>query len=71
MAGGSLLLLLDDIAAVLDDVALMTKVAAKKTVAVMGDDLAVNAEKVTACALIESCRLCGLSQRARCATSAS
>jgi uncharacterized protein len=47
MAGGSLLLLLDDIAAVLDDVALMTKVAAKKTVAVMGDDLAVNAEKVT------------------------
>ena len=47
MAGGSLLLLLDDIAAVLDDVALMTKVAVKKTVAVMGDDLAVNAEKVT------------------------
>ena len=47
MAGGSLLLLLDDIAAVLDDVALMTKLAAKKTVAVMGDDLAVNAEKVT------------------------
>ena len=47
MAGGSLLLLLDDIAVVLDDVALMTKVAAKKTVAVMGDDLAVNAEKVT------------------------
>jgi predicted DNA repair protein MutK len=47
MAGGSLLLLLDDIAAVLDDVALMTKMAAKKTVAVMGDDLAVNAEKVT------------------------
>jgi predicted DNA repair protein MutK len=32
MAGGSLLLLLDDIAAVLDDVALMTKMAAKKTV---------------------------------------
>ena len=47
MAGGSLLVLLDDIAAVLDDVALMTKVAAKKTIAVMGDDLAVNAEKVT------------------------
>jgi len=47
MAGGSLLLLLDDIAAVLDDVAAMTKVAARKTAAVLGDDLAVNAEKVT------------------------
>jgi hypothetical protein len=47
MAGSSLLLLLDDIAAVLDDVALMTKVAAKKTAGVLGDDLAVNAEKVT------------------------
>jgi predicted DNA repair protein MutK len=47
MAGSSLLLLLDDIAAVLDDVAMMTKVAAKKTAGVLGDDLAVNAEKVT------------------------
>ena len=47
MAGSSLLLLLDDIAAVLDDVAVMTKVAAKKTAGVLGDDLAVNAEKVT------------------------
>lgn len=47
MAGASLLVLLDDIAAVLDDVATMTKVAAKKTAAVLGDDLAVNAEKVT------------------------
>jgi len=47
MAGGSLLLLLDDIAAVLDDVALMTKVAAKKSAGVLGDDLAVNAEQVT------------------------
>ena len=47
MAGASLLILLDDIAVVLDDVALMTKVAAKKTAAVLGDDLAVNAEKVT------------------------
>ena len=47
MAGASLLVLLDDIAAVLDDVAAMTKVAAKKTAAVLGDDLAVNAEKVT------------------------
>ena len=47
MAGSSLLLLLDDIAAVLDDVATMTKVAARKTAGVLGDDLAVNAEKVS------------------------
>lgn len=47
MAGSSLLLLIDDIASVLDDVSLMTKVAAKKTAGVLGDDLAVNAEKVT------------------------
>jgi len=47
VAGASLLVLLDDIAAVLDDVAAMTKVAAKKTAAVLGDDLAVNAEKVS------------------------
>ena len=47
MAGSSLLVLIDDIAAVLDDVSLMTKVAAKKTAGVLGDDLAVNAEKVT------------------------
>jgi len=47
MAGSSLLLLLDDIAAVLDDVALMTKVAARKTAGVLGDDLALNAEQVS------------------------
>lgn len=47
MAGSSLLLLIDDIAAVLDDVSMMTKMAAKKTAGVLGDDLAVNAEKVT------------------------
>lgn len=47
MAGSSLLLLLDDIATVLDDVATMTKVAARKTAGVLGDDLAVNAEKVS------------------------
>ncbi|MDP1680440.1 MAG: DUF808 domain-containing protein [Burkholderiales bacterium] len=46
MAGTSLLLLLDDIATVLDDVALMTKVAAKKTAGVLGDDLALNAQQV-------------------------
>lgn len=47
MAGASLLVLLDDIAAVLDDVALMTKVAAKQTAGVLGDDLALNAEQVS------------------------
>jgi len=47
MAGASLLTLLDDIATVLDDVALMTKVAAKKTAGVLGDDLALNAEQVS------------------------
>lgn len=47
MAGGSLLTLLDDIATVLDDVAIMTKVAVKKTAGVLGDDLALNAEQVS------------------------
>ena len=46
MAGSSLLALIDDIATVLDDVALMTKVAAKKTAGVLGDDLALNAQQV-------------------------
>ncbi len=46
MAGGSLLALIDDIASVLDDVALMTKVAVKKTAGVLGDDLALNAQQV-------------------------
>ena len=47
MAGSSLLMLIDDIATVLDDVAVMTKVAAKKTAGVLGDDLALNAEQVS------------------------
>mgnify|MGYP003417874450 CR=1 FL=1 len=47
MAGSSLLTLIDDIASVLDDVALMSKVAAKKTAGVLGDDLALNAQQVT------------------------
>jgi len=38
MAGSSLLMLLDDIATVLDDIALMSKIAAKKTAGVLGDD---------------------------------
>jgi hypothetical protein len=46
MAGASLLTLLDDIASVLDDVALLTKVATKRTAGVIGDDLAVNAYQI-------------------------
>jgi predicted DNA repair protein MutK len=47
MAGASLLTLLDDIATVLDDIAVMSKVAAKKTASVLGDDLALNAQQVS------------------------
>jgi predicted DNA repair protein MutK len=43
----SLLALLDDIATILDDVSVMTKVAARKTAGVLGDDLALNAEQVS------------------------
>lgn len=46
MPAGSLLTLLDDIASVLDDVTLMTQLAAKKTAGVLGDDLALNAQQV-------------------------
>ena len=47
MAGSSLLVLIDDIATVLDDVSLMTQMAAKKTAGVLGDDLALNAQQVS------------------------
>jgi hypothetical protein len=47
MAGFSLLALLDDSTSVLDDVALMTKMAARKTAGVLGDDLALNAQQMT------------------------
>ena len=47
MAGTTLLALIDDIATIMDDVATMTKVAAKKTAGVLGDDLALNAQQVT------------------------
>ena len=47
MAGSSLLALIDDIASVLDDVAVLTKLATKKTAGVLGDDLALNAQQVT------------------------
>jgi len=47
LAFGNLLALLDDIATILDDVAILSKVAAKKTAGVLGDDLALNAEQVS------------------------
>jgi len=51
MAGSSLIALLDDIATILDDVAILTKVAAKKTAGVLGDDLALNAQQVAGVAV--------------------
>jgi uncharacterized protein len=47
MAGASLLALIDDIATILDDVAVLTKVATRKTAGVLGDDLALNAQQVS------------------------
>lgn len=47
MAGTSLLVLIDDIATLLDDISVLTKSAASKTVGVLGDDLALNAEQLT------------------------
>ncbi len=47
MAASSLLALIDDISTMLDDAAILTKVAASKTAGVMGDDLALNAEQVS------------------------
>ena len=44
---GGLFAILDDIALLLDDAAVMSKVAAKKTAGILGDDLAVNAERAT------------------------
>lgn len=47
MATSSLLALLDDITTMLDDVSVMSQLAAKKTAGVLGDDLALNAQQVT------------------------
>lgn len=47
MATAGLLALIDDISTVLDDVAILTKIAAKKTSGVLGDDLALNAQQVS------------------------
>lgn len=46
MASGGLLALLDDLASILDDVAVMAKLAVKKTAGVAGDDLAVGANQL-------------------------
>lgn len=47
MAGTSIFTLLDDVATLLDDISMMTRIAAKQTAGVLGDDLALNAEQVT------------------------
>ncbi len=47
MAATNLLTLIDDIATILDDISVMTQVAAKKTAGVLGDDLALNAQQVS------------------------
>lgn len=47
MAAVGLLALIDDVATLLDDVAVLSKVAVKKTAGVLGDDLALNAEQVS------------------------
>ncbi|WP_018151907.1 DUF808 domain-containing protein [Leeia oryzae] len=47
MAGSSFFALIDDIATLLDDIAVMSKTAAQKTAGVLGDDLALNAQQVT------------------------
>ena len=47
MAGSNFFALLDDIASVMDDVAILSKIAAKKTSGVLGDDLALNAQQVS------------------------
>lgn len=44
---GGFFAILDDIVALMDDVAVNTKIATQKTAGILGDDLAVNAEKAT------------------------
>ena len=64
----SLLALLDDIATVLDDVAVMTKVAAKKTAGVLGDDRALNAQQVAGVYSDRELLLVRAVAKARCST---
>lgn len=64
MASG-IFLLLDDIAMLADDVAVASKVATKKTAAILGDDLAVNAQKATGLTNQENLWLSGRLQKDR------
>jgi len=57
MAGTNLLALIDDIATLLDDISIYSKIAAKKTAGVLGDDLALNAEQVTGIKVTANYRL--------------
>lgn len=68
MAASSLLVLIDDIATVLDDVALMTKAATKKTAGVLGDDLALNAQQVTGVKPARELPVVWAVAKARCST---
>lgn len=70
MAAG-IFAILDDIAILLDDAAVMSKVAAKKTAGVLGDDLAVGAEKASGFPLHASFRSSGLLPKARLETNLS
>ena len=64
----SLLALIDDIATILDDVAVLTKVAAKKTAGVLGDDLALNAQQVSGVAADRELPVVWPSRKARWST---
>jgi predicted DNA repair protein MutK len=64
----SLLALLDDIATVLDNIAVMTKVAAKKTAGVLGDDIALNAQQVAGIASDRELLVVWAVAKARCST---
>jgi predicted DNA repair protein MutK len=57
MASG-IFAVLDDIAVLMDDVVMMSKLATKKTAGILGDDLAVNAEKATG--FVSSQRIAGV-----------
>jgi predicted DNA repair protein MutK len=61
--------ILDDIAALMDDVAINAKLATKKTAGILGDDLAVNAEKSTGLYHPEKFLFCGLLQKVHLLTS--
>ena len=61
---GGIFAVLDDIAILMDNVAVIGKVAAKKTAGILGDDLAVKAEKATGFQAKRDCTCFGRSQKA-------